>query len=319
LDSQQTNRDDWDGHDKQLCDAARRGDGWSHSYCSIAKIFWTETSRNHANTISATITMLAENVTWSIIGAYGPQTDPEKRNFLQEIRSLKQSMKLEWLIRGHFNLICRAQDKNNDRINLAMINRFKRTIDDLQLLPLEMHGRRFTWCNDQQSPTMSKIDHLLATTEWIDLFPHSDLQAVASMGSNHCPLILQGDNQKDFYRGFRLESYWTKMPGFMEAVKEAWDNPVNTQDPLLRLHFKLLRTAKALKAWRRRNFSNWKLRTAIIQLILLELEKAQEIWNLSQEELEFKKFLKSRLVGLAVIQKCKTKQLSLLQQQKKNT
>jgi hypothetical protein len=114
------------------------------------------------HTISATITMLAENVTWSIRGVYGLQTYPEKRNFLQEIRSLKQSMKLEWLIRGDFNLIYRAQDKNNDRINLAMINRFKRTIDDLQLLPLEMHGRRFTWCNDQQSPTISKIDHLLA-------------------------------------------------------------------------------------------------------------------------------------------------------------
>jgi hypothetical protein len=64
------------------------------------------------------------------------------------------------------------------------------------------------------------------------------------------------------------------MPGFMEAVKDAWDNPVNSQDPLLVFHVKLLRTAKALKIWRRRNFSNWKLRTAILQLILLELEKS---------------------------------------------
>jgi len=104
-------------------------------------------------------------------------------------------------------------------------------------------------------------------------FPRNDLQAMACMGSDHCALILQGDTQADFNRGFRFESFWIKMPGFMEAVKDAWDNPVNSQDPLLVFHVKLLRTAKALKIWRRRNFSNWKLRTAILQLILLELEK----------------------------------------------
>jgi hypothetical protein len=61
--------------------------------------------------------------------------------------------------------------------------------------------------------------------------------------------------------------------------------------------------SKALKAWRRRSFNNWKLRTAILQIILLELEMAHERRTISQEELEFKKFLKSRLMG-AIIQKC---------------
>jgi hypothetical protein len=93
------------------------------------------------------------------------------------------------------------------------------------------------------------------------------------------------------------------MLGFMETVQEAWEKPVNTQDALLSLHVKLLHSAKALKAWRRRSFNNWKLRTAILQIILLELEMAHERRTLSQEELEFKKFLKSRLMG-AIIQKC---------------
>lgn len=74
----------------------------------------------------------------------------------------------------------------------------------------------------------------------------------------------------------------------------------------------LLRTAKALKAWRRRSFSNWKLRSAIMQLILQELERAQERRTLTSEELEFKKFLKSKLVWLAVVQKSKAKQHSRL-------
>ena len=77
----------------------------------------------------------------------------------------------QWLMLGDFNLIYRVEDKNNNRINIPMLNRFKNTIDNLQLAPLELFGRRFTWCNDQQNPTMTKIDHFLATAEWLEMFP----------------------------------------------------------------------------------------------------------------------------------------------------
>jgi hypothetical protein len=34
------------------------------------------------NTVSATITMLAENKTWTLTGVYGPQSDKDKILFL---------------------------------------------------------------------------------------------------------------------------------------------------------------------------------------------------------------------------------------------
>jgi len=51
---------------------------------------------------------------------------------------------------------------------------------------------------------------------------------------------------------------------------------------------------------------------AILQTMLLELERAQGRRNLTSEELEFKKSIKSKLVGMAVIQKSKAKQHSRL-------
>jgi hypothetical protein len=96
---------------------------------------------------------------------------------------------------------------------------------------------------------MTKIDHFFASSEWLAIFPRTDLQALAALGSDHCPLFLQGDVVHDFYRGFRFESYWVNCPDFLETVKEAWDKPVNTQDAILRVHVKLMRTAKALKLW----------------------------------------------------------------------
>lgn len=165
--------------------------------------------------------MLEENVSWYITGVYGPQTDQDKIAFMQEITDLKQHMDGRWLILGDFNLIYRVEDKNNNRVNIPMLNRFKSTIDNLQLAPLELYGRCFTWCNDQQNPTMTKIDHFLATVEWLEIFPRTDLQALASLGSYHCPLFLQGDTSFDFYHSFRFEAYWVNMPGFMEVVQMA--------------------------------------------------------------------------------------------------
>jgi hypothetical protein len=78
------------------------------------------------------------------------------------------------------------------------------------------------------------------------------------------------------------------------------------------MHVKLLRTARALKIWRQAQCSEWKLREAILHIILLELERAQERRTLTTEELEFKKSLKAKSIGLAAIQKAKARQHSRL-------
>lgn len=118
--------------------------------------------------------MLEENTSWRITGVYGPQSDPDKIAFMQEISDIKQQMDEQWLMLGDFNLIYGMEDKNNQRVNIPMLNRFKNTIDNMQLVPLELYGQRFTWCNDQQNPTMTKIDHFLVTAEWLEVFPRAE-------------------------------------------------------------------------------------------------------------------------------------------------
>ena len=129
-------------------------------------------------------------------------------------------MEARWLVLGDFNMIYGVEDKNNQLVNFRMLNRFKNTIDNLQLAPLALHGRRFTWCNEQQDPTMTKIDHFLASAEWLEIFPRTDLQAMASLGSDHCPLFLQGDISFDFCWGFRFEAHWVNIPGFFWRGKD---------------------------------------------------------------------------------------------------
>jgi hypothetical protein len=49
---------------------------------------------------------------------YGPSRVNEKADFLTEIRNTKPPPNTKWLILGDFNLIYKAQDKNNANLNL---------------------------------------------------------------------------------------------------------------------------------------------------------------------------------------------------------
>jgi hypothetical protein len=136
---------------------------------------------------------------------------------------------------------------------------------------------------------MSRIDRLMATTEWHALYPLANLEAICTMTSDHCPLLMQGHSSCNFYRGFRFESFWVHIDGFKEVVQQAWMPTVISSDAIPRLHVKMVRTARAIKAWRRRTVGNIKVQLAIIQIVLTMLEKAQENRGLLRDELDFKK------------------------------
>lgn len=130
--------------------------------------------------------MLAENQIWTLTGVYGPQSDADKLLFLQELTDLHAHVLPAWLVLGDFNLIFTAQEKNNARLNLSMINRFRSTMDNLELAQIDLRGWKYTWCNDQQSPTMTRINHFFASADWLEVFPRN-------VPSGRCKLgFLQG-------------------------------------------------------------------------------------------------------------------------------
>jgi hypothetical protein len=51
------------------------------------------------------------------------------------------------------------------------------------------------------------------------------------------------------YNGFRFQAWWLHTPGFMDSVKQSWEQPVNSQNKARASHIKLARLAKALKNW----------------------------------------------------------------------
>ena len=124
---------------------------------------------------------------WCFTGVYGPQDDDGKVQFLDELLQFGRSLSLPWLIGGDFNMIHRAQDKNNDRLDRRSMRRFRAFIDRAQLDELVLQGHRFTWSNGQGRPTLELLDRFFATDGWMTAFPQHVLKPLLSDCSNHCP------------------------------------------------------------------------------------------------------------------------------------
>jgi hypothetical protein len=102
------------------------------------------------------------------------------------------------------------------------------------------------------------------------------------------------------------------MPAFYEIVQAVWTQLVNTHDPILRMHVKLIRTAMALKLWRRHSLGNLPLRLEIAKQLHLIMDAEQEKRPMSQDELVFRRYLKAKTVNLAAIQRSRARQHSRL-------
>jgi exonuclease III len=233
---------------------------------------------------------------WWLTCVYGPQGNDRKIEFLQELRDIRQACQGPWAIVGDFNLIYKEEDKSNDNINRAMMSRFRRFINDLALKEIPIHGRKFTWTNNQVSV---KLDRVLCSVDWEELFPNCLLQSAASDDSDHCPLLLGMSNIQQGKRRFHFESFWTKLEGFKEAVEAAWESVSVASCPFETLSRKLKATARGLQSWSQKNVGHVKLQLGIAREILHQLEIAQDNRALSPGETWLRNSLKKHSLALS--------------------
>jgi hypothetical protein len=149
-------------------------------------------------------------------------------------------------VAGDFILICSLGDKNNSNINRRWLDNFRNLINELELKVVTLKGRKFTWSSQRENPTLVKSDHVFCSASWEDLFPDHVLSSSASESSDHCPLILKLHEDFKGKCRFHYESFWEKLPGFLEEVAASWIQPTPPVCPLKRFSLKLRRLARKL-------------------------------------------------------------------------
>jgi hypothetical protein len=172
-------------------------------------------------------------------------------------------------------------------------------------------GRRFTWCNEREIATHTRIDRVLVTKEWDMAFPQFQLTPASTNVSDHYPIALK-PMERNHFRGFRFETYWLKDEEFNDVVQESWNKQVQNTNPIRVLYTKIERTAKALKKWSKRKI-RWTVHASNIATeIIFNLDLAQEERQLTDEERKLRAELKSKLLGFAAIERSRWRQRSRL-------
>lgn len=88
-----------------------------------------------------------------------------------------------------------------------MMGRFRRFVNEMELKEIPLVGRRYTWSNERESPTLVKLDRVLCTNQWEDLYPDCLLQSQATELSDHCPLLLSLKYGAQGKKRFHFESF----------------------------------------------------------------------------------------------------------------
>jgi hypothetical protein len=74
--------------------------------------------------------MKESNAAFLLTMVYGPVRNGNKTVFLRKLQDLKPQLGTPWLILGDFNCIYKARDKNNNCLNLWLMNQFRQVIDE---------------------------------------------------------------------------------------------------------------------------------------------------------------------------------------------
>ena len=240
------------------------------------------------------------------------QVEEEKVEFLEELLLFRGAHAGPWLLCGDFNMIYRAQDKNNGRLDRRGMRRFKCFLNRAQVDEIPLLGRSFTWSNRRERPTLELLDRMFASVEWLGLFPRHTLRPLSSNCSDHCPLLLLIHAFQGIKRRFRFESFWVRIPGFKDVVAEAWASEPSDADPFRVLDQKLRKVATELRRWNDSRIGNVRLQLAVAREVILRFDEEQERRVLEGWEQDLHRALKLRVLGLASLQRTIARQRSRL-------
>lgn len=228
------------------------------------------------------------NVKWSLVNVYGPPQD-EDEEFLCELAAFCSDMKEPYILGGDFNIIRFAYEKNKNFQRSRFSDLFNTVIHANDLREIYMAGGKYTWSNNQENPTLERLDRILMSREWENLFPTMTSYKNPREVSDHNPIILTtcGNRPKKKLE-FRFELSWLNQPDFLENVDRIWKEPTRDTNSLDKVQFKLKKIKKFFKGWGFNLAGSVKKKKNEIHNELAQLERLEEDDMLTEQQRERK-------------------------------
>ncbi|XP_056691341.1 uncharacterized protein [Spinacia oleracea] len=126
-----------------------------------------------------------------------------------------------------------------------------------KLTEVKTVGRLYTWNNKQdgEDRVFSRIDRVLANSEWNDLFDTAEANFMPEGHYDHSPMLLNCYQRAPQKRPFRFFNMWTTSPRFNTIVEENWKKYVYGC-PMYRVMQKLKWIKMDLKVLNQEGYNN---------------------------------------------------------------
>ncbi|XP_028120245.1 uncharacterized protein LOC114317682 [Camellia sinensis] len=160
---------------------------------------------------------------------------------------------------------------------------FNAFIDSCELTDIPMAGRKYTWCNNQESARWSRIDRFLLDPEWMVSF-NIKLWGLPKIVSDHCPILLMEDERDWGPKPFRFLNAWIIHPSFSKVVREAWEETQITGWRGFVMLQKLQLVKQVLKRWNSEVFGAISVKLQSSEEKLHEFDLSTETRELSNGE-----------------------------------
>ena len=122
----------------------------------------------------------------------GPHKEQKPAFLADLVRICDDTLPL--VVGGDFNIIRRADEKNNNNFDGRWPFMFNTIIESLNLREIELSGRKYTWANSLHNQTFEKLDRVLTSVDWEQKFPLVTVCAMQRAISDHTPLLLDSGN-----------------------------------------------------------------------------------------------------------------------------
>ena len=140
------------------------------------------------------------------------------------------------------------------------MQRFRNVVDDCGFMDLGFTGPRFTWTNNRpRDMTWERLDRVLATTDWVMLFPSVRVHHLDGKFSDHKPLWFRTEPiSQPSKKLFRFEEIWTLEKGCEDTIVASWITSKRGV-PMYQVWDKIHACRRGLRAWSKHSFGSIKV------------------------------------------------------------
>ncbi|KAK3218713.1 hypothetical protein Dsin_012683 [Dipteronia sinensis] len=127
---------------------------------------------------------------------YPPNQEKDMKALWDFILQAQVSLKGHWFLGGDFNTILVPSERMGGVCSVGSMRNFRWFIDTAKVIDIPLHGISFTWSNNRENASWSRLDRFLCSSEFFVRFPNLIQKGLNKCLSDH-NLIVIGEPEED--------------------------------------------------------------------------------------------------------------------------